>query len=83
MGSQVPSATHVNKSQQEGKVPTFEPREPTRARFMLDPYYSMQKLSGLVLRVGSNLMLDLALNTSPKSHLQKVLPCRYSSHIWD
>ena len=27
MGSQAPSATHVSKSQDEGKVPTFEPQE--------------------------------------------------------
>ena len=46
--------------------------------------YLMQKhLSGLVLRVGSSFLLEPTLNTSPKSHLQKSLPCRHPCHTWD
>ena len=44
----------------------------------------MQKIfAWLVLRVGSNLLLDPTLNTSPKPHLQKVLPCGHPCHTWD
>ena len=37
----------------------------------------------LVLRVGSSFLLDPTLNTSPKPHLQKVLPCRHPCHTKD
>ena len=43
---------------------------------------------GLVLKVGSNFLLNLTLTTCPKPHLQKVLPCRRPCHAlglrtWD
>jgi hypothetical protein len=36
-----------------------------------------KKFAGLVLKVGSTFLLDPTLNTIPKPHLQKVLPCRH------
>ena len=45
--------------------------------------FHAQKLVGVVLRVGSSFLLDSPPNTSPKPHLQKVLPWRNSYHIWD
>ena len=33
--------------------------------------------------VGSSCLLDPTLNTSPKHHLQKALPCRHPCHTWD
>ena len=38
----------------------------------LNPSYFIQKLLGLVLRVGSSFLLDPTLNTSPKPHLELV-----------
>ena len=37
----------------------------------------------LVLRFGFRILLDPTLNTNPKPHLQKVLPCRHACYIWD
>ena len=55
MGSQVPSPTHIKKSQHGGKVPTFEPQGNHESimyhPLKLDLDYFMQKFSGLVLRV--------------------------------
>ena len=41
-----------------------------------------QKILRLVLRVGSRFLLDRlwTLNTSPRPHLQKVVPCRHPCH---
>ena len=88
MGSQVPSPTHVNKSQHGGRVPAFEPQEPFNSyglcRILSNLDYSMQKkISGAVFRIASSFLLDLTLNTSPKAHLEKVLPCRHPCHTWD
>ena len=35
MGSRVPSPTHVSKSQHGGKVPTFEPQESIKIRYII------------------------------------------------
>jgi hypothetical protein len=40
-------------------------------------------ISGLVLWVVSSFMLNPTLNTSPKPHLQIVLPCRHPCRTWD
>ena len=76
----VQSPIHVNKFQHGGKVPTFEPQETVRVYSWL--YYAKEFL-GLVVRVGFSFLLNQTLNTSPKSHLQKVLPCRCPCHTWD
>ena len=72
------------KSQHGGKVPTFEPQEPIKVWFMSDLDSLMQKrILGLVLQVGSSFLLNPTLNTSPKPHLQEVLPYRHPCHTWD
>ena len=38
---------------------------------------------GLASRVGSCSLLGPTRNTSPKPHLQKVLPCGHPCHHWD
>ena len=48
MGSEVPSPTHVSRSQHGGKVPSFEPQEPLKYGLFsskLDLDYFMQKYS--------------------------------------
>ena len=36
------------------------------------------------MRIGSSFLFDLTLNTSPKPHLQKVMPCElHPCHIWN
>ena len=87
MGSKVPSPTHVSKSQHGCKVPTFEPQEPIKIwliniKFISHLFYA-KILSRHLLRVGSRFLLDPILNTSPKPHLQKVLPCRHPCRTWD
>jgi hypothetical protein len=42
-----------------------------------------KKLRALCWVCGSSLLLDPTPNTSPKPHLQKVLPCRHPCHTWD
>ena len=37
----------------------------------------------LMLGDGSRFLLDPTLNTSPKPHLQKLLPCGHPCHTWD
>ena len=57
MGFQVPSPTHVNKSQDGDTIPTFEPPKTVRKwLYPLKSYldYFIQNISGLVLRVGPN-----------------------------
>ena len=41
------------------------------------------KFSGLVLRVGSSLLLNLTLNASPEPHLQEALSCKHPCHTLD
>ena len=87
MGSQVPSPTHVSKSQHGGKVPTFEPQE------TIDIWLTIIKVRsslfhanifvGLGLRVGSSILLNTILNTSLKPRLQNMLPCRHPCQTWD
>jgi hypothetical protein len=87
MGFQVPSPTYVNKSQHGGKVPTFEPQHTITIWFVSISFgptlIYVSKFLGHMLRVGFSFLLDLTLNTSPKHHLQRLLPCRHSCHTWD
>ena len=74
----IPSPTHVSMSRFGGKV---SPKENTCIILIiikLDIYSR-----DLELRVESSFLLDPTLNTSPKSHVQKVLSCRHPCHIWD
>jgi hypothetical protein len=83
-----PRPTHVSKSQRGGQVPTFEPSRKHESRvnyhenLIFDDFFNAKMLEGLKLRVGSRFLLDPTLNTSPKPHLQEVLPCRHPSHTW-
>ena len=81
------SPTHVSKSPHGGKAPAFEPQDTIKIWSNL-PYsrtlINVEKIFGkLVLRVGSSFSLNSTCNTSPKPHLQKVLPCRHLCHTWD
>jgi hypothetical protein len=82
--SQVSSPTYVNKSQHGGKVPTFEPQQTITVWFVSISFgptlIYVSKFLGHMLRVGFSFLLDLTLNTSPKHHLQRLLPCRHSCH---
>jgi hypothetical protein len=60
MGSQVPSSTHVCKSQQGGKVPTFEPRE-TIGRWF---YIHWSRISVIIY---DNIFVGLVLFARPSS----------------
>ena len=89
MGSQVPSPTHVSKSQHGGKVPTFEPRETTklwlivvRIGFLI--FYA-KVFTGLVLRVGSCFLLAQLSIQVPSLTFTK--SCHVCTHVilgtWD
>jgi hypothetical protein len=84
---EVPSPGHVSKSQHGGKVPTFESQFIIKIWLIINEFgpwlIYVKTFTGLVLRVGSNFLHDPTLNTSPKSKVQKVLPCRYSYHTRD
>jgi hypothetical protein len=72
----VPNPTHVSKSKHGGNLPTFEPQETINVGCWL--VYA-KSLAGLVLKVGSRLLLNPIVKTSPKTRLQKVMPC--STHV--
>ena len=88
-GSHVPSPTHVSKSQ----VHTWRQSLnfwASRNHWNMDNYHQggprlvyTKIFVGVVWRVGCSFLLDPTLNTTPKPHLQKVLPCRHSCHTWD
>ena len=72
------------KSQHEGKVPTFEPQESKK-----NLIYILQSQILIVLcknihktcvEIGSSFLPNPTLNTRPKPHLQKTLPCRLPCH---
>ena len=73
--SQVPSPTHVSKSQYGSKIPTFEPQVTTKIWLNIIQVrswlYYAQIFMGLRLSVGSSFWLDSTCNTSPKPHLQR------------
>ena len=87
MRSQVPSPTHVGKSQHGGKVPAFEPQETIKIWLILIrsriSIILCKIFAGLVFNFGSSKKRDPTCNTNPKSHLQKVLSCRHPCHTWD
>jgi hypothetical protein len=62
MGSQVPNPTHVSKSQHGGNIPTIEPQETIKIRLTIieveSSLFHAKTFMGLVLRVGSNFLLD-------------------------
>ena len=66
--SHVPSLTHVSR------VPTFEPQNYSNMVYI----YKNENLNYFM----QNILGTCVENTSPKSHLQKVLPCRHSCHNW-
>ena len=79
----VPSPTHISKSPHGGQsVPTFEHDETFKVWFLSMRVGSWlcyaNKLTWLMLRVRSSLLLDPTVDISPKPHLQNVLPCKYS-----
>ena len=80
-GFQVPSPTQVSKSQ------LVWPQVITKIWLNIIKVGSWlfyaKMFMGLGLRVGSNVLFDPIRNTSPKPHLQKVLPCRHPCHRWD
>ena len=82
-----PSATHVSKSQHRSKVPTCEPQLTTKIWLNIIQVkswlYYAQIFAQLGLSVGCSFWLNPTRNTSPKPHLQKVLPCRHPCHCWD
>ena len=86
-GSQVPSPTHVKKSQHVGKISTCEPQVTTKIWLIVIKVGSWLFCAnyswGLGLRVGSSFLLNPTCNTSSKPHLQKVLSCRHPCHSWD
>ena len=69
-------STHESKSQHGGRGPTFEPQETIKIWFILikikSSLFYANQLMGLVLRVGSNFLVNPTLNTSPNPHLRKV-----------
>ena len=74
--SQVPSPTHVSKSQHEGIVPTSEPQETINIWLIVINYrilvnFCKKVFTGLGLRVGSSFLLDRTLSTSLKPRVQK------------
>ena len=60
MGSQVPSSTHVCKSQQGGEVPTFEPRETIGIWFCIH-------WSRIWVIISENIFVGLVLFARPNS----------------
>jgi hypothetical protein len=82
----VPSPTHVNIPQYGGKVPTFEHQGPINN--MVHTHSSdifilhAKTFLGFSLNVGSSFLLDPTPDTSPKPHLQKVMPYRHPYHTW-
>ena len=89
MGSQVPKSTLMLASPQQGDKSSnvSTSRKSIRIWFInmkgISWLFYIKIFSGLVLGVGSSFLLDPTLNTSPKPHLQKVLPCGHSCHTWD
>ena len=85
MGSQVPSHSHVNKSQHGDKVPTFEPQETIKIWLIIINVWSWSfyaKTShDLCWELGLVFLLDPTLNTNFELRLQKVLPCQHPFHI--
>ena len=89
VGFHVPSPTHVSKSQHGGKSLNFWAS--WNHSNMVYFHWSwiliiLCKLSSgdlLVLRVGSSFLLNPTLNTSPKPHPRKVLPCKHPCHTSD
>ena len=81
----VPKPVHVSKSQHGGKLPTSYPQEMINNLYIYIGYLSLSRIliiyakvfAKLVLSVGSNILLNPTLNTSPKPHLRKVSPCRF------
>jgi hypothetical protein len=75
MGSQVPSLTHVTKSQHGGKVPTCELQVTTKIWLIISEVgfllFYAYIFEGLGLRAGSSFLIYPIHNTSPKPHLQK------------
>ena len=82
-----PKSTHVSKFPNEGKISTFEPQETIRIRLIIIEVGSWlfyaQNILGTCIESSSSFLLNPTLNTSPKPHLQKVLPCRHPCHTWD
>jgi hypothetical protein len=82
----VPNPTHVNKSQHEDKAIKFWAlKNPLKYQWNRTVIMFMQNYShDLCWELGSHFLLDPTLNTSPKLHLHKVLPCRHPCHhTWD
>ena len=71
MGSQLPSLTHVHKSQHGGKVPPSKPWEPIKVWFVSLLDYFMQKGFGTCVATWVQFLLDPILNASLEHHLQK------------
>ena len=80
---QVSSPTHISKFQHGGKEPFFEHQNINKiCLIIIKVGYVLlyaKIVAGLMLRVGSNFLL----NTSPKPHLQKVLSWRHPCHPWN
>ena len=87
MGSKVSSPTHVSKSQHGGKVSTFEPQDIIKTWLTIiegrSSLFYAKLFVGLMLGVGSSFLLNPTLDTSAKSHLQKVLSYRHPCHTWN
>ena len=71
----------------EAKSQTFETQQTIKIWLIIIKVGSWllhaELFAGLVLRVGSNFLLEPTFNTSPQFYLQKVLLCRHPCHTWD
>ena len=77
-GSQVPSPTHISKSQ---LLSLKKPLKSSCLSLKSDLRFYMQKINrGICIECKK---LDPTLNTSVKPHLQKVLSCRHPRPTWD
>jgi hypothetical protein len=84
--SQVPSPSHVSKSQHGDKVPTSGPQDIIEICLIvikMDLWILMRKyLRDLCWELGLAFCLT-HLDTSPKIDLQRMYSCRHPCHTWD